>query len=115
MGSKLGLILSLGIIFIALLFGADLFMIQINYTDLDAMSTYVSYKISKEREVSEYLKGTLEEKNIYIIEDNPPESGQYAEGESCTYSLKRSYSPLVMGNKAFEITVTRTVIVAIYN
>ena len=67
MGSKLGLILSLGIIFIALLFGADLFMIQINYTDLDAMSTYVSYKISKEREVSEYLKDTLPSFTIMVL------------------------------------------------
>lgn len=115
MGSKLGLILSLSIIFIAILFGADLFMIQINYTDLDSMSTYVSYKISKERTISDYLKETLEEKNIYIVEDNRPENGQYLQGETCNYSLKRAYQPLVMGNKPFEITVTRSVIVSIYN
>ncbi len=47
MASKIGTILSMFFIFIAFMFGVDFLMIQLNYTSLDALSSSVSYKISK--------------------------------------------------------------------
>jgi len=113
-GSKLGLILSIGIIFFAFIFGADLIMIQLNYTNLDSVSTYVSYKISKDQEISDYLEETLKEKNIYIKNITSKEE-PYLEGDTVSYSLTKKYTPLILGRKEFDITITRYAIISIYN
>lgn len=113
MGSKLGLILSIGIIFFAFLFGADLTMIQYHYTDLDAMSTLINYKISKDAEISTFIKEYCEERNVTITALDL-QSG-YQEGDLFPYKLVREYTPLVMGNKPFEITITRCAVISIFN
>lgn len=114
MGSKLGLILSIGIIFFAFLFGADLIMIQINYTDLDALSTTISYKISKEAEISDSLISMCEERNIKIVALNESATG-YQKGDVFSYQLIREYQPLVLGNDSFDITITRHAVISILN
>lgn len=114
MGSKLGLILSIGIIFFAFLFGADLIMIQLNYTDLDSLSTFVSYKISKDQEISSYLEESLKEKNITILDLSEKEK-PYLEGDTISYSLSKKYTPLILGRNEFDITITRYAVISIYN
>lgn len=114
MGSKLGLILSISIIFFAFLFGADLIMIQLQYTELDSLSAIISYKISKEAEISESLLMMCEERNINIVALNPEVSG-YQKGDVFSYTLSREYTPLVLGNQPFDITITRHAVISILN
>lgn len=114
MGSKLGLILSMGIIFFAFLFGTDLVMIQYQYTDLDAMSTYISYRLSKVAKIDDSILNYCEEKNTTIVDENPNVSG-YQKGDLFSYKLIRKYKPLVMGNDYFDLTISREAVISILN
>ncbi len=115
MGSKLGLILSLSFIFFAFLFGSDLIMIQLQYTDLDALSSTISYKISKEREISESVLKMCEERNVTIKNLKPDFGTGYQEGDIFSYSLSKEYKPFVLGNEPFDITITRHTVISILN
>ncbi len=114
MGSKMGLILSIGIIFFIFLFGADLVMLQLNYVDLDSHSAYISYLISKNPGINEELIKYCESKNI-LITDQSESDGSYQKGDLITYTLEREYTPLVMGNQSIEISITRYAVISILN
>lgn len=114
MGSKLGLILSLGIIFFAFLFGADLTMVQLRYTNLDSISTLASYRISKDGSISESLISYCLERDITILPVDESITA-YQKGDTFEYYLKTEYQPLVMGDKPFDITIKRYAVISIYN
>lgn len=114
MGSKLAVILSIGIIFFAFLFGADLVMLQLNYTELDSLSTVISYRISKDATISDTLLAYCEEKNVVIESLNDQETG-FQKGDVFTYSLSREYFPLVMSSEGFEVKITRSTVISILN
>lgn len=114
MASKLGLILSMMIIFVAFLFGADLVMLQVQYSDLDSMSTLISYKISKEAQISDSLLTFCEERNVIIEADNDKEIG-FEKGDVFKYVLKKEYKPLVLSNEPFEVSITRYTVISILN
>ncbi len=113
MGNKLALILSLGIIFYCFLFGVDLTMVQVSYTNLDSISTLVSYKISKEGKITDSLIEYCLDKNI-IIEGVDNESA-YQKGEIYEYYLKKDYKPVILDSKTIEISIKRYAVISIYN
>ena len=113
MGNKLALILSLGIIFYAFLFGLDLTMIQICYSNLDSISTLASYRISKEGKITDSLIEYCNENKI-VIEGVDNEIG-YQKGDVYEYYLKKEYSPLVMGNEKMDLVIKRYAVISIYN
>lgn len=113
MGNKLALILSIGIIFYAFLFGVDLTMIQLSYSNLDSISTLASYRISKEGKISESLVEYCNTNKI-VIEGIDNESS-YQKGDIYEYYLKKEYTPLVIGNETFELVIKRYAVISIYN
>lgn len=114
MGSKLGLILSLSFIFFAFLFGTDLVLIEINYAELDSLSTIINYRISKTGKIPEDVLSLQEEKNFVISPLDTVTSG-YETGDKFGYILTREYIPFVMGNETLQIKITRYTIIGVYN
>lgn len=114
MGSKLGLILSLGFIFFAFLFGTDLVLIEINYAELDSLSTMINYRIAKTGKIPEDILSLQEEKNFTISPLETTTTG-YETGDRFGYILTREYTPFVLGNETFELRITRYTIVGVYN
>lgn len=113
MGNKLALILGIGMIFYCFLFGVDLTMVQISYTNLDSISTMASYRISKEGKITDSLVEYCNSNNI-TIEGVDNESG-YQKGDIYEYYLKKEYEPIVMGDKVIEISIKRYAVISIYN
>ncbi|HKL72746.1 MAG TPA: hypothetical protein VJY64_00995 [Candidatus Onthovivens sp.] len=115
MGSKIGTILSIFIIFFAFMFGVDVVLIQLNYSNLDSLSTYISYKISKEAQISADLKKYAEENyHVYLIEVNPDISA-YKKGDIFEYYLSSKYQPLIMAHETININIKRYAVISIYN
>lgn len=113
MASKLGTMLSLLFIFIAFLFGVDFVMIQLNYTNLDALSLSVSYKISKTGEINESLKQyVLDSANARIEPVSIDHS--YQEGDVLGYYLIKDYKLIAFESDPIEIKVKRYTVINIY-
>ncbi len=113
MGNKLALILGIGIIFYCFLFGVDLTMVQISYTNLDSISTMASYRISKEGKITDSLVEYCKNNNI-TIEGVNNDIG-YQKGDVYEYYLKKEYQPVVMGNTPMELSIKRYAVISIYN
>ncbi len=113
MGNKLALILSLGIIFYCFLFGVDLTMVQVSYTNLDSISTLVSYRISKEGKISDSLIEYCNEKNITI--EGIDNETAYQKGDTYEYYLKKNYRPFILKNEDIEISIKRYAVISFYN
>ena len=113
MASKIGTILSMFFIFVAFMFGVDFLMIQLNYTSLDALSSSVSYKISKSGEISNELKQFVLDSAQARIEPVGADHN-YEEGSVIGYYLIKDYKMISLDAKPIEIKVKRFTVVNIY-
>ena len=113
MGSKLGVMLSLIFFFYAFLFASDFIMIQLTYTSLDALSTSVSYKISKSGEINEDIKVFVKEE---LNADIKPvgASSSYEEGSMLGYYLIKEYKPIAYDSEPLSIKIKRYAVINIY-
>lgn len=113
MGSKLGVMLSLLFFFYAFLFASDFVMIQLTYTSLDALSTTVSYKISKSGEINEDLQTFVKQK---INGDIKPvgASSSYEQGSLLGYYLIKEYKPIAFESEPLRISIKRYAVINIY-
>ena len=113
MASKIGVMLSLIFFFYAFLFAADFIMIQLTYTSLDALSTSVSYKISKSGEINEELVDFVKSE---IDGDIKPVNAltSYEEGSLLGYYLIKEYRPISFESKPLTISIKRYAVVNIY-
>lgn len=116
MSNKLGAMLGIFMMFICFLFGADLVSIQYNYTSMDALSTSISYDISR----NGYLTSTLKSKykdnyglNVYPIDTNIDDQ-TYEEGTNYGYILEKDYSPIVISNGTIKLRIKRFAVINIY-
>lgn len=113
MGSKFGLILSLGFIFLAFLFASDLINIQLLYTRLDAFSQIASYQISKNGEItSQLMEYTKSEINAEIKAANVVSS--YTEGSIFEYYLIKEYKPIAFKLDPMSLKITRYAVINLY-
>lgn len=113
MGSKFGLILSLGFIFLAFLFASDLINIQLLYTRLDAFSQIASYQISKNGEItSQLMEYTKSEINSEIKAANVVSS--YTEGSIFEYYLIKEYKPIAFKSDPMSLKITRYAVINLY-
>ena len=112
MSSKIGLILST--LFFALFFflSVDVLSIQYFYSDLDAKSISIGYEISKRMEIDRDFIVSLEEKYHITISDISPEEPEF--GDMVTYTLSRTYQPIVVSREAMEIKVKRSIVIGYY-
>lgn len=113
MGSKIGVMLSLLFFFYAFLFASDFIMIQLTYTSLDALSTSVSYKISKSGEINAEVIDFVKEE---INGDIKPvgASSSYEEGSMLGYYLIKEYKPIAYDSEPLRISIKRYAVINIY-
>lgn len=113
MGSKLGTILSIVFFFMAFMFGVDFIMMQLNYTNLDALSVSVSYKISKCGEINDSIKNYVYESakaSILPINDDHA----YEEGAILGYYLVKDYKLISYERDPIKISVKRYAVINMY-
>ena len=113
MASKIGVILCLLFFFYAFLFASDFIMIQLTYTSLDALSTTVSYRISKTGEINEELTKFVKEE---INGDIKPvgASSSYEEGSMLGYYLIKEYEPIAYDSEPLTIKIKRYAVINTY-
>ncbi|MFA6755651.1 MAG: hypothetical protein WCR97_04005 [Bacilli bacterium] len=113
MSNKLGAIFSILLIFIAFVIGVDLVIMQLNYTNLDALSTSISYKIANTGYLNE--ETILEYQNTYKITLTPindVEDNQ--EGTVYPYKISKTYQPIAISITEIEISIVRYAIINFY-
>ena len=113
MASKIGVMLSLIFFFYAFLFASDFVMIQLTYTSLDALSTTVSYRISKSGEINDKLAKFVKEE---INGDIKPvgASSSYEEGSMLGYYLIKEYKPIAYDSEPLTIKIKRYAVINMY-
>lgn len=113
MASKIGVMLSLLFFFYAFLFASDFVMIQLTYTSLDALSTTVSYRISKCGEINDELAQFVKEE---INGDIKPvgASSSYEEGSMLGYYLIKEYKPIAYDSEPLTIKIKRYAVINMY-
>ncbi len=113
MSSKLGLLLSMIFVTLFFAFGLDLIAIQTIYSDLDAKSVAISYKISKYGTVNEEVKNYIEVTygvNFRCIDNCSP-----LFGDTVTYIISKDYKPIIIKNEAMTISVKRNAVIGYLN
>lgn len=113
MASKIGVILSLLFFFYAFLFATDFIMIQLTYTSLDAISTSVSYKISKSGEINQDLVYFVREEVNALIKPIGA-SQSYEEGSILGYYLIKEYKPISFESEPLTLSIKRFAVINIY-
>lgn len=113
MASKIGVMFSLIFFFYAFLFASDFVMIQLTYTSLDALSTTVSYRISKSGEINDELAQFVKEE---INGDIKPvgASSSYEEGSMLGYYLIKEYKPIAYDSEPLTIKIKRYAVINMY-
>lgn len=116
MSNKLGAMLGIFMMFICFMFGVDLVAMQYNYTNMDALSTSVSYEISKNGYISKEIKKKYLNDyglKVYPIDTNNNEQS-YEEGKEYGYILEKDYSPIIISNSIIKLKIKRFTIINIY-
>ena len=113
MSSKFGLILSM--LFVSLFFGlgVDMISIQIIYSDLDAKSVAISYRISEYGTIDDSLVQSIQ--NDFNVTFTCQSNCQPLFGDTVTYIISRMYKPLVVQKEQMTVNVQRTAVIGYYN
>lgn len=113
MSSKMGLILSM--IFITLFFslGIDMVSIQIIYSDLDAKSVPISYRISEHGIIDESLIATIEQD--FNVKFTCKSNCQPRFGDTVTYVISKDYKPIVIKKETMSVAIERSAVIGYYN
>lgn len=109
MSNLMGLMFSFLLMMPTILLGADLFRISQIMTSLEARATTLSYEISKSGGLRANNVAALEEEGITVSCNTDCE--YISVGESISYTLMKSYTPIILKNEDIEIIVTRVTIV----
>lgn len=113
MSYKIGLVLSM--IFVALFFcfGVDLITIQFAFSNLDAQSVAISYRISHYGNIDDTIITAIE--NEYHITFECLENCHPQFGDEVKYRLSRQITPIVMSKEPMTIAITRSAIIGFYS
>ena len=113
MASKLGTMLSMILIYIAFLFGADFVSIQLTYSCMDSLATSVSFKISKsgiiDDDVKKYVKDSI---NAEI--EPVGLNYSYEEGSTLGYYLIKEYKFISYEREPLELRIKRYAVINLY-
>lgn len=113
MSSKLGLVLSMLFVSIFFAFGIDLIAVQVIYSDLDAKSVAISYKISKYGTVNEEVKNNIEQ--TYGVTFRCVENCSPLFGDTVTYVISKDYKPVIIKNELMTISIKRNAVIGYLN
>ena len=113
MSNKLAFILSIYIILMTFLFGTDLVMLQVNYSNLDSLSQLISFKISENGDIDstiiEFAKNNLNADLIRADES----SKQYKEGDLYPYFLFKEYDAIMLSISPIKVQIKRYAVIGI--
>ncbi len=118
MSNKLAFILSIYIIMMTFLFGTDLVMLQVNYSNLDSLSQLISFKISDygidengdiDSTIIEFAKNNLNADLIRADES----SKQYKEGDLYPYFLFKEYDAIMLSITPIKVQIKRYAVIGI--
>lgn len=113
MSSKLGLILSMIFVTIFFAFGLDLIALQFIYSDLDAKSSAISYKISTYGTINESLKNKIE--SDYNVKFKCTNNCSPLFGDVVTYIISKNYRPIIIKSEAITISIKREAVIGYLN
>lgn len=113
MSSKFGLILSM--LFIALFFsmGIDMISVQIIYSDLDAKSAAISYRISEYGTIDNALISSIQAD--FSVKFECKSKCQPVFGDTVIYVISRDYRPLIIKSNQLTVSVERAAVIGYYN
>lgn len=112
MSSKLGLIISMVFFMMFYTLSVDVICIQYFYSDLDTKSVAIGYDISHTYEIDEEYIASLEEKYHVTISDISPLEPDF--GDMVSYTLTRSYKPIIVSRNEIQIKVRRETVCGYY-
>lgn len=113
MSSKIGLILSMIFVSLFFAFGIDLIMVQVIYSDLDAKSVSISYKISQYGTIDDKLKEAIE--NDYEVTFVCLGNCEPKFGDTVTFAIAKNYNPIIIKDEPMTISVKRNAVIGYYN
>lgn len=113
MSYKIGLILSM--IFVALFFafGIDLISIQFAFSNLDAQSVAISYRISHYGTIDDAIIADIE--NQYAISFQCLSNCNPQFGDVVDYQISRQISTIVISKEPMTIAIKRSAIIGYYS
>lgn len=113
MSYKIGLILSM--IFVALFFafGIDLITVQFVFSNLDAQSVAISYRISQHGTIDENLINEIENKYQVDFECLSYCHPQF--GDILDYKISRQIKPIIISKEPMTIAIKRSAIIGYYS
>ena len=113
MSSKVGLILSMIFVAMFFAFGLDIISIQFIFNDLDAKSTAISYRISEYGTVDNTLKQSIE--SSFNVTFQCTENCNPIFGDVVTYTISKTYKPIIMDSGTMTISIQRYANIGYYN
>ena len=112
MSSKLGLIISMIFFMMFYTLSVDVICVQYFYSDLDTKGVAMGYEISMCPEIDEAFISSLEEKYQVTISNISPLEPEF--GDMVTYTLTRTYKPIIISGEELEIKVKRSTVSGYY-
>ena len=115
MSSKIGTILSLIFVAMFVVLGCDIMSIQFLYSDIDAKSTTISYLISKNGRLDEFLIYQIE--HTYNVEFTcvSANCNSAKVGDIIEYQLSIQYQPIIVSKNKMTISVQRQAVLGYYS
>ncbi|HNX16524.1 MAG TPA: hypothetical protein PKO28_04110 [Bacilli bacterium] len=113
MSYKIGIILSM--IFVALFFafGIDLISIQFVFSNLDAQSVAITYRISQYGTIDEHLIQEIESR--YSLEFECLSYCHPQLGDILDYKISRQITPIVISKEPMTIAIKRSAVIGYYS
>jgi hypothetical protein len=111
MAYKWSMLLSLIFVFQLLLMSGDIATTQVIHGHLQALSTQVSQSISLSGRITPELEQWVQAKDVNLVcisLCNP------LFGDTLTFTLSQTYTPLIMSNQPMQISVTRYAVIGLY-
>ncbi len=111
MSYKMGLLLSVVFLMSVFLFGADLLILNATYQTLDAIAMYVGNRVSYDGWLSPATKEYVVKQGATLTLES---SSTPAVGETFTFAVQKTYTPIIMKKSPFNVRVVRSCIVGFY-
>ena len=115
MSSKIGTILSLVFVALFVVLGCDIMSIQFLYSDIDAKSTTISYLISKNGYIDEFLVYSIERNYHVDFTCVSANCNSLKRGDIVEFQLSIQYQPIIVSKSKMTISVQRQAVIGYYS
>lgn len=112
MSYKFGMLLSTIFVVLFFLLGMDLLSIQYGYSNLDAKSVSISYRISEHGTLDDKFIESLE--NYYQVDFTCTSSCNPSFGDIVEYTISSTIQTIVISPKGLTIKLARSVVIGFF-